>query len=286
MERTITFIQCVGVCASAVFWLGCAQIFGFDKRYELRDASAGGAGAGGAGAGGAGAGGAGAGGAGAGGADTAGAGAGDAGPGCADGMPPVDITALSLIDDMEDGNRFILPGGHDENPRHGRWFVYNDGRGTQTPSDEEFSPAEIERPRDDSSRAVHTAGDDGFVEWGAGVGFSLAYSGFYDAAEFRGIAFWAYAEEGSTRTMSVAVGDAQTTEEGGICNEACGDHFFAMVVLSRCWKYHEIPFSELQQIGWGEPAEALDAARLWGVQLSLPPGQAFDVWIDDIAFYR
>ncbi|WP_437663485.1 hypothetical protein [Sorangium sp. So ce1182] len=63
------------------------------------------------------------------------------------------------------------------------------------------------------------------------------------------------------------------------------DHFHAAIELTSCWRYHVIPFSELDQPGWGQRFEAIDLTQIWGIQLEFRPRQAFDVWVDDIPFF-
>ncbi|WP_438030700.1 hypothetical protein [Sorangium sp. So ce233] len=302
-------IRHASVCVIAMSWIGCAQIFGFDKEYlVVEDQGIGGAdgggagssgtggtgGAGGAGGGGAGGTGAGAGGAGGGGAGAGGAGGGGAGGGCVVEMPAGEApTPPLLIDDMEDGDNNIIPLEDEANPRRGFWFAANDMNGEQFPEAGNFSMSQLVLPRGDSTSAVNTWADDGFTTWGALVGFLLnadeaGNESLYDASGFRGIAFWAYAERGSYARMIVDIADVQTWRAGGICgtNGLCDDHFRKIVALTPCWKYYEVPFADLKQTGWGEKFEAVDVTRLWAIQFRYSAGQKFNVWVDDVAFYE
>ncbi|WP_437517975.1 hypothetical protein [Sorangium sp. So ce1099] len=74
---------------------------------------------------------------------------------------------------------------------------------------------------------------------------------------------------------------------GAALSASKGDsaRFHAGIKLTSCWRYHVIPLSKLEQSGWGQRFEAVDLAQIWGIQLKLGPRQAFDVWVDDIAFF-
>ncbi|WP_437321665.1 hypothetical protein [Sorangium sp. So ce385] len=294
-------IRHASVCVIAMSWIGCAQIFGFDKEYlVVEDRGMGGAGSGGAGSGGAGSsgtgdtGGAGGGGAGGAGAGAGGAGGGGAGGGCVVEMPAgAAPTAALLIDDMEDGDNNIIPLEDEANPRRGYWFAANDMNGEQHPAPGNFYMSELELPRGDSTSAVNTEADDGFTTWGALVGLLLntdeaGTEGVYDASGFRGVAFWAYAESGSYARMIVDVADVQTWRAGGICGTKglCDDHFRTIVALTPCWKYYEVPFADLEQTGWGEKFDAVDVTQLWAIQFRFNVGQKFNIWVDDVAFYE
>ncbi|XXX82530.1 hypothetical protein WMF30_27630 [Sorangium sp. So ce134] len=197
---------------------------------------------------------------------------------------------LSMIDDMEDGNIGILK-GEEANPRQGAWFAYNDGSegGAQEPAEAAELVAVMTPARGGSERAVHTSGNDLFTSWGAGIGFRLS-SADYDATAYRGITFWARAEGASSTELSVTFVDQQTDPGGGICGDdegqvPCFDHFHTSVPLASDWTHFKVPFACLVQTGYGI-FEAFAQDRIRIVQFSFGPGQAFDYWIDDVAFYR
>ncbi|WP_437631067.1 hypothetical protein [Sorangium sp. So ce854] len=314
------FVACSGLCAIAMLGLGCAQIFGIDKTYELDDGGsqggtggmgaggeatgrgpggAGGGDGGGAGEGGAGDGGSGGGGGAAGGCGTGGAaddgGGMAAGGGSADPceileVMPGETLGLSMIDDMEDGDLEIPP-GDDATPRSGFWFKDNDGSpgGNQAPDIEADLMTRLDPPRGESVAAVHTSANDGFVSYGASVVAMLYDDGFGDASEFRGITFWARAEECSSRRLKVMFIDRQTRHTGGICDveaEKCYDHFHTYVTLADDWKQFKVPAECLRQTGFGDQFDAPAMDQLWGLYFSFDARQAFDIWIDDVAFYR
>ncbi|WP_159397264.1 hypothetical protein [Sorangium cellulosum] len=219
------------------------------------------------------------------------AGAGGAQPDCTLlEVSPEETLELSMIDDMEDGNIGILK-GDGATPRQGAWFTYSDGSegGAQEPSDLAELVAAMMPARGDSERAVHTSGNDLFTKWGAGTGFRLN-GAYYDATDYRGITFWARAEEGSPTGLSVTFVDQQTDPGGGICGDKkgqvpCFDHFHTSVPLTSDWKHFKVPVGCLVQTGYGL-FEAPAQDRIQAIQFSFGPGQAFDFWIDDVAFYK
>lgn len=59
---------------------------------------------------------------------------------------------------------------------------------------------------------------------------------------------------------------------------------------SNPWQFYAIPFSDLRQKGYGIPEPGLDLTHILGVTINLSKGQLgtgdYDVWIDDVAFYK
>ncbi|WP_437783479.1 hypothetical protein [Sorangium sp. So ce1097] len=260
---------------------GCTTLAGLDRSYHLAEGAGGASGA-------------------TGGPSSASASAtGGAGAGGGAADVPADI---ELIDDMEDGDAAIEEAGG----RVGYWYSYNDGTGTQTPpvySEETpvgFHPETLTPPRGQSTRAVHTFGS-GFTEWGAGVGFALNGPDMglfpYDASAYAGIVFWArLGDAGAVKTMKVNLSDKVSEPAGGICDESAGegdanrcfDHWSTIARLGPEWAPVVIPFDELTRGGWGaEPtAEAIDLAGLYVIEFRFAQDEDFDVYIDDIGFYR
>lgn len=181
----------------------------------------------------------------------------------------------SLIDDFEDGDSWIV----EHEGRGGQWYTFSDGTGTMTP-DGAFVPA---TPGRESNYAGRLSGT-GFTTWGAGIGFDLANGGTkltYDASQYVGVTFWARAE--SPVTIRLNVLDVSTDQDGGICT-SCYDSHGVEVELTTSWVEYTIPWSQLQQNGWGSPQGELDPSQLFALQFQAGPGISFDFSLDDIAF--
>jgi hypothetical protein len=152
----------------------------------------------------------------------------------------------------------------------------------------------------------------------AGVGFTPC---FVDASRWTGISFWARLGPQSTgATALVTVGDPHTSSQIGdtppynlqypFNERLCGDPpcvpggdggssggglldggnpqcdpFGKAVLLVSDWQFYAIPFSEMRQKGYGVPESTLELSRILGFKFSLGKG-AWDVWLDDIAFYK
>jgi hypothetical protein len=233
-------------------------------------------------------------------ASAAGGSGGEAGAGAGGGEVVVP-TDIELIDDMEDGDSAIDEAGG----RVGYWYSFNDGTGTQTPpvytedNPVGFIPEALTEPRGESTMAMHTFGS-GFTAWGAGVGFALngpdGGLSAYDASAYTGIVFWAkLGDPGAAATMKIAIPDKLSDPAGGICDESgedtanpCFDDWLSTTRLGTDWTPVVIPFEALSRGGEGaEPtAETIDLTGLFAVEFGFSEGEDFDVYIDDIGFYK
>jgi hypothetical protein len=185
------------------------------------------------------------------------------------------------IDDMEDGDGFICK----TNGRQGGWFSFGDG----TSSNQMFVVGAL-AGRGGSRRGVHFTGS-GFTDWGAILGLNLDSDGInrnaYHAPGVGGLTFWMK----STVPVTVEALTEATVlvANGGQCDENvtpqdCNDHFsFQITGPDAGWKQYEIPFSALRQTAGG--TATWDPTQLLGFQFLAGPHAAFDVWIDDVAFY-
>jgi hypothetical protein len=133
---------------------------------------------------------------------------------------------------------------------------------------------------------------------------------FVDASAWTGIAFWALLGPGTPEpaTALATVTDRHTASQLGSTNPdndlLCGDPpcvagvgtgagtgnlqcdpYGKGVGLVGHWAFYAIPFSDMRQKGYGVPESALEIAHLLGFKFNLGKG-AWDVWLDDIAFYR
>ena len=67
---------------------------------------------------------------------------------------------------------------------------------------------------------------------------------------------------------------------------ACYDTFgVELTKLDTTWPQYQIPFAGLAQRNFGLQRPALDTSAHLHHRLQLQPGEIFDLWVDDIAFY-
>lgn len=194
---------------------------------------------------------------------------------------------VELIDDMEDGDGTI----HMTAERGGVWFSFNDKTaGSQLPAsdDETFVMSELDPPRAASRFAARTHGG-GFTEWGAGIGFEIYNQKAYDLSGYAGITFWARRAPDTAPNIRFAVTDSATTPRGGQCQQyvdysTCSDYFGADISLSTTFERYSFTWSELEQVGWGEPQpDSVNASEIYGVRFQTDTSGDFDFWIDDVA---
>ncbi len=223
-----------------------------------------------------------------GGAPTGGAPTGGVGTG---GLPP----GITLIDFLDEANDVIeLQDGE------GQWYTFHDRSTTgvitpDTPRDAaaDVIPVALPTPRGGSLLGVHVVANDGFTEWGAGVGFNLnspdpTIRRKYDVSSYTGLDFWARSGSGtvSLRVKLVTADIAPTTDPGGECTQSCNDAFGYAIDLTTAWREYSIPFSSLTQQGWGAtPPGGFDPTGVLTVQLHVDTGVPFDIWLDDVGFY-
>jgi hypothetical protein len=203
-------------------------------------------------------------------------------------MAPMDV---SMIDDMEDKDGSILAA----EGRVGAWYTYNDTTGTQVPPAGQmgFDMTELTPPRDTSTYAANTSGS-GFTTWGAGIGFDLNNDGSakqpYDASAYKGVTFWAKAGTGGIKNIRMNVQDAQTAPEGGICDKTatkgCNDHRGTAVLLTEEWKQFTFAFDAMKVVGFGQTFPTFQTNKLFAIQFQASQNVKFDIWLDDVAFYK
>jgi hypothetical protein len=199
-------------------------------------------------------------------------------------------TSTTLIDDFEDGNGELPKIGG----RVGYWYTSNDSTltGTQLPVYGSIIFAAqpiIDRPG--SNYAIWTEGS-GFTAWGAGLGAYLntnaSQGRFYDASAYRGITFWAKAEDGRANVIRFNVSNVATVADGNICTgNGCWDHFGAWITLGTTWRRYSFLFSDLTQRGWAVPLQSqLDITKLRGLEFTVQAGVDFGFYVDDVAFIQ
>ncbi|CAN95656.1 Hypothetical protein predicted by Glimmer/Critica [Sorangium cellulosum So ce56] len=202
---------------------------------------------------------------------------------------------IEMIDDMEDNDNAILAKGG----RVGYWYTFNDGSAgaKQTPppdpdgtGEEPFTMTALAPARGQSTYAARSWGE-GFETWGAGFGFELnspeGAKTAYDASAYTGITFWAKIGAGSATSASVMISDPGTDPAGGSCSDEC-DKWQKSLTLTEEWQQFTIPFAELKQGGWGDPAgtDQIDATKLYAIQFQVGIAPKFDLYIDDLGFYN
>ncbi len=207
---------------------------------------------------------------------------------------------LDYIDDMEDGDQFILA----KDGRVSIWYTYDDmTAGTLNPAPETMFPMEpIPEPRCGTSKRAMRVTGSGFSDWGSGFGFSFRVAMIggeyvdtpYDATAARGITFWARKGETSVGSVRFGIGDQYSNPAGGHCDKtltsgptACYDDFGSTLTLTAAWQRFTFNFGQLGQRSFGLPRPTLDVANVTNVEFGIPAAApVFDVWIDDIAFFK
>jgi hypothetical protein len=198
----------------------------------------------------------------------------------------------NLLDDFEDENLTI----EQTDTRGGVWYTFTDGTtGTIAPSPLVVT-ANSGAPADLGGFAMHITAT-GFTSTGTvGSGLGVDFRNLkkvYDASKFTGIRFWAKVGAGKNTKHRVQIADATTDKAGGKCNpaadavngEKCDDHFGIGLTFTATWAQYTVRFDKLTQIGWGNPADALDTAAVYGLQITAAPKAAVDLWLDQIEFF-
>jgi hypothetical protein len=201
------------------------------------------------------------------------------------GSPPVG--AGVLVDGFEDQDLTLEQAGG------GVWYLFDDGTvGTAGPAPLVCSPLSG-APAGLGGYAMHITAT-GFTGFGSGLGVDFrAGKKVFDASKFTGIRFWAKVGAGKNTRHRVQIADATTDKAGGKCNaaadapngEKCDDHFGFNATFTTSWAEYVISFEQLTQIGWGNPALALDKAALYGLQVTAKPKLEVDLWLDQIEFF-
>jgi len=104
---------------------------------------------------------------------------------------------------------------------------------------------------------------------------------------------WARVGPGSQASVKVRTDDRSTDDKGCICNpytnqndssDGC-DKWGRFITLDPTFTVYRVPFSELQQGGWGAASPGLDTSDLFSIAVEYGRG-SWDLWLDDIGFYR
>ncbi len=179
------------------------------------------------------------------------------------------------------------------------WWVSGDGTGTwgELPG-REPAAAEIPGGRCGVSRYALRLTAAGLERFGGAFGRNF-YPEPFDASGWDGLSFWAKrGKETVNRRLFVSVGEPHTDQSNGVrlrgasfCEEApeaperkC-DRFGATVNLETEWRFFTIPFEAMRQRGFGRKAPRLDRRAVIGINIEIGTGD-WDLWIDDMAFFR
>ena len=190
-----------------------------------------------------------------------------------------------LIDDLNDGDRFIAS----VNGRAGAWSDSHDS----SPNAKMYpdpSTGFVPSATGDSCRkyAAYVSGG-GYVLWGSDLWFGLGSP--YNASKYTGITFWAKVDAGTSSVVRVAFPDKDTQPDGNLCTTnpssgptACFDHYGQRITLGTTWTKYTVRFSSLAQENWGLQGAGFDPSTLYQVLFQIPVGANFGIWIDDVAF--
>jgi hypothetical protein len=216
---------------------------------------------------------------------------GDFGQPDADPCTAADGFEFQSIEDFEKGRAVTWWSNDDQGPQ----AKMSPAPGTKSPAAEQ-----VVGGRCGTSRwAMHVTATDLEI-WGGSLGYYF-FSGPTDTTAWDGISFWVRrGSNPSGRSMLVSVDDRYTDEshgqqQSGLDQPYCleetldlpkkCDRFTAAVGIEEQWQFRAIPFAKMQQRGFGKPSPGLDRKALLGLEFSLSTGD-WDVWIDDVAFYR
>jgi hypothetical protein len=152
--------------------------------------------------------------------------------------------------------------------------------------------------------ALHVQGG-GYVSYGPNIGWTIAESALdaLDVSAESGIAFWARTDAASGQTLELVVNDVytypvaepelrhcelETADYVPPLGARCWNGGKSLRVLSQDWRLYTVDFSELVQDTWGtqSPGGTPDLGQVLSVEFHLPVIADFDLWLDDISFFR
>jgi hypothetical protein len=183
-----------------------------------------------------------------------------------------------LLDDFKDGDSAILF----NEGRQGTWYSYNDGSGMQYPASGTLPMSYL-----NNQWAAYTNGG-GFIDWGAGIGFTLNYGCPYDASVYHGIYFTLGNDTYSSLIyVQVLTQGIVPTSAGGTCNEAtglCYDAYQFPLSLAEGVGITAVPFNTLAQAGWGQYVP-FDPKTITSIQFQVAAGSQFAFYVGSVSFY-
>jgi hypothetical protein len=187
-----------------------------------------------------------------------------------------------MIDDMNDGDRFIPQ----VNGRAGAWKDEGDATSSSTMFPDPAGLFTMTNPGDACRKYAAYVYGGPFVD--GNPLFYFGIGGPYDASKYEGVSFWAKIDSGSSSGLRVAFPDKDTQPDGGLCQasvagNSCWDHYGKHIDITTTWTKWQVSFNELAQIGWGRAGAGFDRSTIYEVQFQLPGNEKFGVWIDDVA---
>jgi len=129
-----------------------------------------------------------------------------------------------------------------------------------------------------------------------GLAPSIASKGCHAAVDYsawEGIVLWARVAPGSAGYLRVRASDGLVDEKGCVCNpytdqndssNGC-DKWGTTINVDGTFRAYFFPFEAMQQGGWGLKSDRLDTSNLFSIGIEWGRG-AWDLWLDDVAFYR
>jgi hypothetical protein len=144
-----------------------------------------------------------------------------------------------------------------------------------------------------------------FTDWGLQFNRDMTGTPF-DGSAWEGVSFWARVGPASRSVMRFAAADQFTWEKyidpasgDSICEgttsidqyvdggstEGC-DQAGSFFTLGPDWRFYTLPFSEMRQAGWGKKEPYFDVWGIMAMGFLSNAGAWWDVWIDDVAWYR
>jgi hypothetical protein len=106
---------------------------------------------------------------------------------------------------------------------------------------------------------------------------------FYDARAYQGVRLALRAAVPAK--VGLKVSDRNTSVSGGQCT-LCSDHFFIDLDVTTDWKVFTVPFASLKQVGVGDREDSVDEANVFGLEVVPRNLRVFEVFIDDVTFFR
>ena len=103
-----------------------------------------------------------------------------------------------------------------------------------------------------------------------------------DVSAYTGITFWAKGTAGNGNQLTVHFNTTAVRPLCGICSSQCYDAHSKVITLSASWTQYTVLYSELAQMGFGQPLVAFDPHLLIGIDFGTTG--SWDYWLDDVAF--